>query len=68
MEVMATQVTGNANALLCGEMSKKVKPSFREAEKESLTFLKLKKLKKVRFRVRYRGASESTSSNTVRRF
>ncbi|MCJ1285782.1 hypothetical protein MMC26_005123 [Xylographa opegraphella] len=58
MEMMATQVTGSANALICGEMSKKVKPTFREAEKESLTFLKLKKLKKIRFRVRYRGASE----------
>ena len=63
MEIMATQITGNANTLECGEKSKKIQTTFMGKEKESLTFLKLKKLKKIRFKVRYRGASESTSSN-----
>lgn len=62
MPVLAVQVTGASGILEMGVEVRDVPgKTFVDPTRASLVAIKLKKMKKLRFRVQYRGASESKS-------
>lgn len=61
MWIVAVQVTGVAKALDMCINTQKVRAAYNAPLRDSVTMIKLRKLKKVRFRVKYRGASKGKS-------
>ena len=58
MWMVATQCTGVQKTLDLAFDLKQVRSSYNAPLKDSVTMIKLRKLRKVRFNVQYRGASE----------
>lgn len=63
MWVVGTQCAGVAKTLDLQFNTQKVRSAYNAPLKDSVTMIKLRKLKKVRFNVTYRGASEGKSSS-----
>jgi len=63
MWASATQVTGVSQTLDIQHAIRRTQPSYNAPLKDSVTMIKLRKLKKVRFNVKYRGAPEGKSSS-----
>jgi CYTH domain-containing protein len=58
MWASATQVTGVSHTLDIEHAIKKTQATYNAPLKDAVTMIKLRKLKKVRFNVKYRGAPE----------
>ncbi|MCJ1471702.1 hypothetical protein MMC13_000342, partial [Lambiella insularis] len=58
--MLAVQVTGSAGPLEMANGMKPTQASFNAPLRDSVTVIKMRKMKKLRFKVRYRGASEKT--------